>query len=100
MGNYREEKPAAATHIPDVPESHAPPMMTVGQYAATRITTLKPPMNKAPNPFRLLAMLSGKHWLFFLVGFFAWVNSAPPLAHVYLLICHSPGMPLISSRSA
>jgi SHS family lactate transporter-like MFS transporter len=85
MDNNSEEKVAGASHIPDVPESHAPPKMTAGQYAATRITTLKPPMNKAPNPFRLLAMLSGKHWLFFLVGFFAWVNSsAPQLALMYV----------------
>ncbi|KAK5053060.1 hypothetical protein LTR84_002034 [Exophiala bonariae] len=46
--------------------------MSVGKYAATRITTLKPPMAKAPNPFTLLAMLNKQQWLFFLVAFFAW----------------------------
>ena len=29
-------------------------------------------MNKAPNPFKLLAMLNTQQWLFFLVAFFAW----------------------------
>lgn len=46
--------------------------MSVGRYIATRLPTLKPPMNKAPNPFKLLAMLNLQQWLFFLVGFFAW----------------------------
>jgi len=53
-------------------ESQAPQEPTVAEYAATRISTLKPPMHSAPNPFRLIAMLSGKQWLFFAVGFFAW----------------------------
>ncbi|KAI9696765.1 MAG: hypothetical protein M1836_005127 [Candelina mexicana] len=46
--------------------------MSIGEYAATRFTTLKPPMAKAPNPFRLLAMLNLRQWLFFLVAFLAW----------------------------
>ncbi|KAK5148961.1 hypothetical protein LTR04_000263 [Oleoguttula sp. CCFEE 6159] len=46
--------------------------MSVGRYAATRISTLKPPMAKAPNPFKLLAMLNTQQWLFFLVSFLAW----------------------------
>lgn len=50
--------------------------MTIGEYASTRLTTLKPPMHHAPNPFRLLGMLSGKQWLFFLVGFLAWTWDA------------------------
>lgn len=67
--------PTYATQVQDegLRESPAPPEMSIGQYAATRFSTLKPPMHKAPNPFRLLAMLSGKQWLFFLVGFLAWV---------------------------
>jgi SHS family lactate transporter-like MFS transporter len=81
MSDQSEEKVASVSHIPDahqdqVHESHHPPKMTAGQYAATRITTLKPPMNKAPNPFTLLAMLSGKQWLFFFVGFIAWTWDA------------------------
>ncbi len=46
--------------------------MGVGRYLATRAPTLKPPMNKAPNPFKLLAMLNVQQWMFFLVGFLAW----------------------------
>jgi len=46
--------------------------MSAGTYIATRIPTLKPPMNKAPNPFKLLAMLNFQQWMFFLVGFLAW----------------------------
>lgn len=50
--------------------------MSAGRYVATRFSTLKPPMNKAPNPFKLLAMLNLQQWLFFLVGFFAWTWDA------------------------
>ena len=46
--------------------------MSVGTYIATRIPTLKPPMNKAPNPFKLLALLNFQQWMFFLVGFLGW----------------------------
>ncbi|KAL9003714.1 MAG: hypothetical protein Q9188_003437 [Gyalolechia gomerana] len=46
--------------------------MSVGRYLATRIPTLKPPMAKAPNPFKLLALLNLQQWLFFLVAFLAW----------------------------
>lgn len=46
--------------------------MSVGEYAATRLSTLKPPMAKAPNPFKLLAMLNTQQWMFFLVAFIAW----------------------------
>lgn len=50
--------------------------MSIGEYARTRFSTLKPPMNKAPNPIRLLRLLSGKQWLFFLCGFIAWTWDA------------------------
>ena len=50
--------------------------MSAGRYIATRLSTLKPPMNKAPNPLKLLAMLNLQQWLFFLVGFFAWTWDA------------------------
>jgi len=46
--------------------------MSPAKYAATRITTLKPPMAKAENPFKLLAMLNTQQWMFFLVAFLAW----------------------------
>ena len=41
--------------------------MSAGKYFATRLPTLKPPMTKAPNPFKLLALLNKQQWLFFLV---------------------------------
>lgn len=59
----------------DSPASYESPNTrepTALEYAKTRFSTLKPPMNSAPNPFRLLAMLTGKQWLFFSVGFIAW----------------------------
>lgn len=46
--------------------------MSPAKYAATRITTLKPPMARVANPFALLAMLNTRQWLFFLVAFLAW----------------------------
>ena len=41
--------------------------MSVGQYIATRIPTLMPPLTKVSNPFRQLRLLSRMDWLFFLV---------------------------------
>jgi len=73
MADYSsDEKHSTADHD----ESETPHEKTVGEYAATRFSTLKPPMHKAPNPIRLLRMLSSKQWLFFLVGFFAWTWDA------------------------
>jgi MFS transporter, SHS family, lactate transporter len=57
---------------PDPTDQHQP----VGRYLATRITTLKPPMEKVPNPVRLLRMLNLQQWLFFLVAFTAWTWDA------------------------
>ncbi|KAG8526541.1 uncharacterized protein KY384_008741 [Bacidia gigantensis] len=50
--------------------------MSIGRYIATRIPTLKPPMHKAPNPFKLLALLNFQQWMFFLVGFCGWTWDA------------------------
>ena len=50
--------------------------MSVGQYLATRLSTLKPAMATAPNPFRLLALLNTQQWLFFGVGFIGWTWDA------------------------
>lgn len=44
---------------------------SVGRYLATRLTTLKPPMNKAPNPFKTLALLNRQQWVFFMV----WIRA-------------------------
>lgn len=38
------------------------------RYAITRLPTLIPPMNPAPNPFKALLLLNLQQWLFFLVG--------------------------------
>ena len=46
--------------------------MSPGQYVASRIPTLRPPMNRAPNPISLLRQLNTQQWLFFLVAFLAW----------------------------
>ena len=46
--------------------------MSVGEYIATRLPSLKPPMHQAPNPFSLLRLLNLRQWLFFLVAFLAW----------------------------
>jgi len=43
--------------------------MSVGRYLATRVTTLVPPMNKAPNPFKTLMLLNRQQWVFFMVNY-------------------------------
>ncbi|RFU28458.1 hypothetical protein B7463_g7896, partial [Scytalidium lignicola] len=70
--HYSGKEDVGAPAGNELHESHAPPIMTAWEYATTRISTLKPPMLAAPNPIRLLRLLSGKQWLFFLVGFIAW----------------------------
>lgn len=57
-------------------EQHHPPHhgMSAGKYIATRLTTLRPPMTKAPNPIRLLQSVTRTQWAFFAVAFFAWVS--------------------------
>jgi SHS family lactate transporter-like MFS transporter len=42
--------------------------MGTREYLATRFSTLKPPMHRAPNPFKALALLNRQQWLFFLVN--------------------------------
>jgi SHS family lactate transporter-like MFS transporter len=71
-GHYAAEKNIGTPTNDAVPESHNPHKMTIGEYARTRFTTLKPPMHKAPNPFKLLAMLNSMQWAFFAVAFIAW----------------------------
>lgn len=60
-------------NVVPVNESPLPAEMTVKEYALTRFSSLRPPMNLAPNPLELLAMLNQKQWTFFLVAFLAWV---------------------------
>jgi SHS family lactate transporter-like MFS transporter len=42
-------------------------MGKVSKYCVTRVTTLKPVFDGAPNPFKLLASLNRRQWMFFLV---------------------------------
>jgi MFS transporter, SHS family, lactate transporter len=67
----RETSPTSSDNH-DASEPH----MSPGRYAATRLTTLKPPMARAPNPIKLLMMLSFQQWMFFLVAFIAWTWDA------------------------
>ncbi|PHH60293.1 hypothetical protein CDD81_1883 [Ophiocordyceps australis] len=50
--------------------------MAAGDYMATRISTLRPPMLPVPNPWRLLRMLNAQQWNFFALAFFAWTWDA------------------------
>ncbi|QKX59782.1 uncharacterized protein TRUGW13939_06924 [Talaromyces rugulosus] len=56
--------------------SRAGEKMSVGRYLATRVTTLVPPMNKAPNPFKALMLLNKQQWLFFFIAFWGWTWDA------------------------
>ncbi|KAJ5772331.1 hypothetical protein N7520_002860 [Penicillium odoratum] len=49
-----------------------PEPLSLRKYAITRITSLKPPMAKVANPFKLLTMLNKQQWAFFIVSFLAW----------------------------
>lgn len=60
--------------------------MSIGRYAATRFTSLKPPMHKIKNPFTTLAMLNTQQWLFFFVAFFAWTWDAFDFFTVSLVV--------------
>jgi len=55
-------------------EAEHPPHhgMSAGAYLGSRLSSLKPPMNNAPNPIKLIMMLNRTQWAFFGVAFFAW----------------------------
>jgi len=73
VDSHNSHEKASDEHVATKMHPNSPSHnMTAGEYAATRISTLKPPMNRAPNPIRLLRLLSGKQWLFFMCGFIAW----------------------------
>lgn len=55
-------------YIPPTTAAHT----SASRYAATRVTTLKPAMDKVGNPIALLRLLNLQQWMFFLVAFFAW----------------------------
>lgn len=65
----RDDAPFPAT-------GETPKRMGLGRYLATRIPTLKPPMDKVENPIKVLGLLTTKQWLFFLVAFFGWTWDA------------------------
>lgn len=49
---------------------------SIRRYIITRLPTLVPPMNPAPNPIKMLALLNRQQWLFFLVAFCGWTWDA------------------------
>ncbi len=65
---------ALAGHL-EAPTSQQPSARSFGlvgtcvQYLKDRVPTLKPPMRKAPNPFKALLLLNRQQWLFFSVCF-------------------------------
>lgn len=52
--------------------------MSPARYLATRVSSLKPPMAKAPNPIKLIRMLTRQQWAFFAIAFLAWVRLPRP----------------------
>lgn len=81
MATVTKNEGAPAPHnsygnaIVDESDMHPPHYgMSTREYLATRISTLKPPMTKAPNPIRLVRMLNRHQWAFFGVAFWAWVS--------------------------
>lgn len=67
---HRESRPEAGA-APDADRQQWP-TTGFGNYILTRLPTLKPPMNPAPNPIKALMLLNTEQWLFFLVAFIAW----------------------------
>ncbi|KAI6581179.1 hypothetical protein MCOR06_009181 [Pyricularia oryzae] len=74
------EKPSTehAGTVRTTDEADLPPWhgMSAGRYLATRVSSLKPPMESAPNPLKLLLMLDKHCWAFFMVAFLAWTWDA------------------------
>jgi MFS transporter, SHS family, lactate transporter len=58
----------------------------VGEYLRRRVTTLKPAMNKAPNPFKTLALLNRQQWNFFAIAFCGWTVDALDFFSVSLTV--------------
>jgi SHS family lactate transporter-like MFS transporter len=64
--------PALTPSVSGSPPSAPEEKMSAGKYFKTRITTLKPPMQKAENPFKTLRLLNRLQWMQFLIAFIAW----------------------------
>lgn len=58
--------------------------MSIARYLATRLSTLKPPMNKAPNPFSTLGLLNRQQWLFVTVSFLGLTQPSKYISATYL----------------
>ncbi|KAJ5247579.1 hypothetical protein N7468_002562 [Penicillium chermesinum] len=74
-GNMQDEEKSIRTSIENgascTQEDSGGPI-GIREYAITRFTSLKPPMNSVANPFTLLAMLNAQQWAFVAVSFLAW----------------------------
>jgi hypothetical protein len=70
MAEVNHEGKGAAIHIENESQHQYPPDldMSLRQYMATRLSTLKPPMKIPPNPFKVLGLLSRHDWLCFAVS--------------------------------
>jgi SHS family lactate transporter-like MFS transporter len=69
----------AVVTTPDAHGNVPPPAeekMSAREYFGTRVSTLKPPMTKLANPFKLLGMLNAYQWANFGVAFCAWTWDA------------------------
>ncbi|KAK3640611.1 Carboxylic acid transporter [Elasticomyces elasticus] len=80
--NYVEQRDEAG-YAPARPTEEN---MSAGRYLATRLSTLKPPMDKVDNPFSLLASLTLMNWLMFLCAFLAWTWDAFDFFTVSLVV--------------
>ena len=65
-------RPVPSRGYDDGPNTANYANLSVGQYIASRIPTLRPPFAPVPNPFKMLALLSFRNWMFFLVAFLGW----------------------------
>ncbi|KAG9040567.1 hypothetical protein FS842_002986, partial [Serendipita sp. 407] len=63
-------------HLDDDFMGHDDNKMTVKEYLSTRISTLKPPMHRPPNPIKVLGSLSKMNWMMFLLAFLGWTWDA------------------------
>eukprot|EP00644_Phytophthora_capsici_P019263 jgi/Phyca11/133083/e_gw1.315.2.1 len=64
--------PALTPSVSGTPPPAPEEKMSVGEYLKSRVTTLKPPMQKVENPFKTLRLLNRLQWMQFLVAFIAW----------------------------
>ncbi|KAG9043779.1 hypothetical protein FS842_001714 [Serendipita sp. 407] len=81
-------------HLDDDFMDHDDSKMTVKEYLSTRISTLKPPMKRPPNPIKVLGSLSKMNWLMFLLAFLGWTWDAfdfftVSLTGTLVLVIHS-----------